>query len=584
MTDLFGLLHKHLVGSYLSALILLCFLLHLLDLRFNMIIRIRGLKERLSSSKPFLIAFFLSSFLILSFFADSILQRSPDHMYLFQAETFLKGRLWNNPPPQDFFTFHSIVTKDNKWLSRVFPGWSFLLGTSMFFHIPTWLLNPLLGTASLLVLFFLARLLYNSIVGLLSVLAVFCSPFFLFNASSYVPHISCGLLILLAVYFFCSFYIKKNPAAYVCWIGVCFGGAYLIRPFSTLCCLVPTLIALMIKRKGEFFHKDILYFMMGITPFLLINFLYNYLITGNFFLSPFNWSDPNDTIHFKLSIIFDNLNSLETQLLWMNPVIFITYFFMLIYLTLKRKIQSHEFFFLILIIGCFFYNAPGVSYGSRYYFEGYLLCVLTVIGRLSQFQDGAIKRLLTIALIGGFVSSFLLIPAYALHYKNKIYYQNELYRLVEEKHLSNAIVFMAPGAPPTTREARNDPDLQNNVLFVHDLKEKNAFILKYFPTRDFYRYNPEEKNEEQKLQRYVIPNSGHFPGKSIHPNKNRIDHGPTASSRWSLALGLILIYFILWFEFPLLFNVLARVLANFKAGLNRQQRMFHGETGENELT
>src|SRR5579862_1333150 len=119
MTHFFGLLHKHLHISYLFIFIPLYLILLLLDSRYDIITRIKQLTERLSSSKIFLILFFASSFLILSFYADSVLQRSPDHMYIFQAETFLKGRLWNNPPPQDFFTMHSLFVKDSKWLSRV---------------------------------------------------------------------------------------------------------------------------------------------------------------------------------------------------------------------------------------------------------------------------------------------------------------------------------------------------------------------------------------------------------------------------------------------------------------------------------
>jgi hypothetical protein len=499
-----GFFHKHLLGSYLLSFFLLCFILLFLDLRYDLIVKIRQFIKRLSCSRTFLVTFFLSSFLMLAFFANSVLQRSPDHMYTFQAETFLKGRLWNKLPPADFFTFHSLVTKNSKWLSRVFPGWSFLLSGAMLFHVPTWLLNPILGTASLFILFLLAKLLYNKTVALFSVVSVLFSPFFVFNASSYVPHISCGLLILLAVYFLCSFNIKKS-VKYLYLIGMCFGGAYLIRPFSTICCLLPILIALLIKSRSGFFKKEMAPIFLGMAPFLLINFVYNFLITGNFLLSPFNWSDPNDTVHFNLSLIIENIDSMESQLLWMNPAIFIIYFFMIMILSLKRQIQSHEFYFLILVFGCFFYGAPGVSYGSRYYFEGYLLCVLTVIGRLSQLKDGPAKRTITIALVGGFIVSLMLIPTMAVHYRNKIYNQNELYRLVSEKHLINAVVFMPASAPMTVTEARNDPDLKNNVLFVHDLKSKDFLLLKYFPTRDFYRYAPEEKKEGRRLQRLQFP-------------------------------------------------------------------------------
>jgi hypothetical protein len=268
---------------------------------------------------------------------------------------------------------------------------------------------------------------------------------------------------------------------------------------------VPILIALIIRRKGEFFKKDIWQFLLGIAPFLIINFLYNYFITGNFLLSPFNWSDPDDTIGLKLSLFLDNIDSLENQFLWMNPVLLAAYFFAVIVLALKKNAHSYELFFLLLITCCFFYGAPGVSYGSRYYFEGYLLCVLTIIGRMAQFKDAPVKGHISLVIIVGFLASLVLIPGYAWHYSHKLYYENELYRLVGEKHLSNAVVFMPPEKLFTNREPRNDPDFRNDVIYAHDLKAKNALILKYFPTRNFYIYMPEVKNEGQRIQKYKFP-------------------------------------------------------------------------------
>src|SRR5580698_1059413 len=109
-------------GLYLFTFIAILLALLCLQLRYGIINKIFQLTKRLSSSKPFLIALFLSSFLILSFFSNSVLQRFPNsadvYSYLFQAETFLKGRLWNKPPPADSFWFFHIINKEGKWLSK----------------------------------------------------------------------------------------------------------------------------------------------------------------------------------------------------------------------------------------------------------------------------------------------------------------------------------------------------------------------------------------------------------------------------------------------------------------------------------
>ena len=102
-------------------------------------------------------------------------------------------------------------------------------------------------------------------------------------------------------------------------------------------------------------------------------------------------------------------------------------------------------------------------------------------------------------------ASLLSIPVFAAHYKKKISYRSSLYRTVEARHLANAVVLLPAGNYDSPLwDTRNDPELQNNVLYAHDLNGKNHALLNYFPAREFYRYVPEEKNEMQQLQK-ILP-------------------------------------------------------------------------------
>ncbi len=499
-------LHKHLVDTSLSAFFIFYIIVYILDSRFGLINRILITAKRLAVSKAFLVVFFLFSFLVVSFFSKYILQEfqntGSEYAYIFQAQNLYHGKLWAQVPRQDFFSIEGIVPMDGKDVARVFPGWPFLLTAAMFLHIPLWLVNPILATLSLLAAFLLGKLIYNETIGLLSAIAILFSPFYIFNAASFVPHISCALFILLAVYFFCSFYLKNYSGSLIFGMGICLGASYLIRPFSTFACLVPLLAALMIKRKSSFFFRDIWYFLLGMAPFLLINYWYNFHITGNAFLSPFNWTDPQDTIQFHRSIILENFFTMQKQFLWMNPAIFIMYFFTIMFFVFKRKIQAYEFIFLILMASCFFYFAPGVSYGARYYYEGYSLCMITVLGRLSRLEKGILKRLLTIGVVAGFFISLMISAGFAKRYRSRIHYRNEVYRLAKDKGLSNAIVFLPPDLHTSVRDARNDPDLHNAVLYAHDLGRKNFLLKKDFPTRVFWRYIPEARTEDQRLLQF----------------------------------------------------------------------------------
>ena len=91
MSHLIAVLNRHIFVSYLFIFFFFYLIFHLLDLRLALIRKIVAVTKSLSSSKAFLILFFLSSFLVLSFFANSVLQRFPivssEYNYIYQGET-----------------------------------------------------------------------------------------------------------------------------------------------------------------------------------------------------------------------------------------------------------------------------------------------------------------------------------------------------------------------------------------------------------------------------------------------------------------------------------------------------------------
>ena len=62
--------------------------------------------------------------------------------------------------------------------------------------LPVWLVNPLLGTLTLGLIWGLGARLYSGRVGVAAAFLVAVSPFFLFNAASYFSHTFCGVLLL----------------------------------------------------------------------------------------------------------------------------------------------------------------------------------------------------------------------------------------------------------------------------------------------------------------------------------------------------------------------------------------------------
>jgi hypothetical protein len=70
-----------------------------------------------------------------------------EYSYLFLADTFRAGRLWDSPPPDSelFQAFH-VLAKDGRTFSPYPPAWSAFLVPLRTFNI-AWLANPLLTAA-----------------------------------------------------------------------------------------------------------------------------------------------------------------------------------------------------------------------------------------------------------------------------------------------------------------------------------------------------------------------------------------------------------------------------------------------------
>jgi hypothetical protein len=121
----------------------------------------------------------------------------------FQAKAFAAGKLTGQVPPEllprivPFFHNYFLETaRDGRIVEAYWPGFALLLAPFMLLGVP-WLLNPLLGAASLAVLWYLAcKLLPEKTWGWVLLFAL-ASPAFLVNAISFYSlsaHLLCSLV------------------------------------------------------------------------------------------------------------------------------------------------------------------------------------------------------------------------------------------------------------------------------------------------------------------------------------------------------------------------------------------------------
>ena len=441
----------------------------------------------------------LGLLIFIAFIVYQKYQSSSDELdYFFQAQTYLKGRLWNPPPLSHAFKFASLVLTDDKWFSRYPPGWPMALALGMFFHLPSWSINPILGTVSLYVLYLFGKLLYGQNIALMAIVFIICSPFFLFNAASFYAHTSCGLFIVLFVYCCYKFILKKDvPCEILCWAGFWWGWAFSVRYFTAALVMVPVFIEMIIKRKKTFWINDLWYFVLGALPFILMNLLYNYCTTGNALLTPFQFYDIHDRPHIDLRLDIKLMNILWNQQFWMSSSFFIVYFFLMIRHIKSRQFYWMEFIFLILVIFYqVFYPLRLEGAGNRYLYEGYFFCVLAVLHFISKWaisvQTSLFKKFIVTVMIAGFMMNIILLPGLASYFYHWISKDRVLDRLVLDNHLTHAIVLI-----PSFNQTKefylflpNDPDLRNDVLSAYDWNVNK--LMKAYPDRKFYRYFPHQ--------------------------------------------------------------------------------------------
>ena len=180
---------------------------------FAVIVWARGFPEETTTLRIKVSTFLSRNFLIISsalcvitlisllITATLVLQQYPnsadEYAYLFQAQTFASGRLWNELPPlEHFFSLKWILEKDSKWVGLFAPGWSALLMLGSLLGFPEWIVNPILGSLSIAMLILLTQRLEGAIVALVAALTLAATPFFIFNASSYFSHMSVSLAAL----------------------------------------------------------------------------------------------------------------------------------------------------------------------------------------------------------------------------------------------------------------------------------------------------------------------------------------------------------------------------------------------------
>jgi len=451
--------------------------------------------------------------------------------YLFQAKVFALGLKYAPlPAVPAFFESQFNVASGGKWFAAYPPGWPLALALGVLAGAP-WLINPILaGICGILIGVIAWRISGSRVTGIFGAALALSSPFILQMGSEYMAHMV--TLASFCAFFLCVMLMYQAPSRsawsrFVLPIATGFFAAWgvLSRPISGLALAAPVVIfvAFTFWRQDKWWRWLIVAAagLATMSIVLVINDGWN-AYTGNNSQS----FGASTILGYGQFVIYQNIVSLLRHLFgW--PY-FATLAFALIPFVLGRFNRWNLLLFsgvAIQVLSYGSYNAGGLMYGPRYFFEiSGALCILTAQGIFAAARLAAMgaQRLFTVtpfaralahapgwALTAGLMAmnftSYLPAQILPLHAYNTVDGRNGL--AVERLNLKNALVIVNGSQSGQWGDYGeyfwlNDPLLSRDVIYARDLgPEKNGQLKSAFPNRDIY----EIRDRRNPAKRAVAP-------------------------------------------------------------------------------
>jgi hypothetical protein len=437
----------------------------------------------------------------------AFLNSGDEYDYVFEANTFLAGRLWNPLlPGHEFFSFNHIFEKAGKWVAQYPPGWPLVLALVRLVGLPFWVTNPVLGLLTMLMLARLCERINGPLCATFGLLIYAFSPFAVLNSASFFSHQAAALGGLVFCYYGMQFIdAPRWRTALLC--GATLGMVGLIRPFDAVVFAAPFGCVLAYRaRKAHYRHAAGI--AIGGAPFLGLLFLYNWRVTGSPLLNVMNWGYPL----LKLGIHSVNERGHESSLAdtsiqavarlielaeWTSPILLLGYGLAIFLKFRHGRVAFRDVIFPVFVFSyLFFPDMGGNRYGPRYYFEAYPLLVVT-IAEMAAFVVQAKYPRMTSAVIGllfvHVMTCLVGLAFVAIGERRIIDARMDLYDQVAKAGLHNALVVVQSGTGGgyymEPRDlVRNGVDRQGDVLYALDLPGRMADLRALYPERQILIY------------------------------------------------------------------------------------------------
>jgi hypothetical protein len=501
--------------------------------------RLSGIRGRLQDQPRrilwIVVALTLLTFLSTSLIANFILERIPHVQdsitYFFQGQTLARGRLWAPAPPApDAFDQEFLLVRKGRWFGKYPPGFPLLLALGVRVGVP-WLVNPLLATLTIPLLYALGCELYDRRIGLLAALLGATSPFFLFLSGSYMSHSAELFWLLLTMVCWIRSNRSTTPSRYALVAGGALGMAFLTRQVAAI-----TVGAAFIgvesfsggRLRSRLPQLALVAALSLSAVFLLLG--YQWAVTGKPFEDPRLLYWPYDRIGFGpetgnnanlahydaagevvrwyqdpdrppawhtpsrgLRNLSENLQELEVHLYGWLPIVTLAFVWLLFLLTSPARSDWVLFATTAgLAAAHLSYWAHGIMYGPRYYYAVLpALVLLTARGiQTLAHRVGSKPALTVLALL---ISSNLLvnIPYQTNVYRGYNFVSRDPLDFVTNAVETPALVLVA-GELDNWWEygalfAANTPWLDGPIIVARDPgASRRTWLIDHFPGRQVY--------------------------------------------------------------------------------------------------
>ncbi len=309
--------------------------------------------------------------------------------YLFAAKMYALGH-FSVPIPAavDRFPGPFMVLYNGQWFGQYAPGTALTLVPGIWLGVP-WLVEPVLGTFALLGIGLIAARLYDRRVATVAILLGTLSPFYSYLAASYLSH-----TVALFYFVWGTWALLRFAQGKASWhmplSAALFGMAGLTRDLVAVlyvAIVLPGIILLSwrdIRRNWRLWILPLFAFFSILLLFVILNWIFNALLTGNPLVTPRSLFFAGDRWGFGQGVGFYGQHTLAAGFVNIDElltILQIDLFGWPFYLTLAllaipfltRRCIGADWFMLAvaaIMIGAYIgYFYHGIYLGPRYLFE-----------------------------------------------------------------------------------------------------------------------------------------------------------------------------------------------------------------------